>query len=161
MHQGLTAERLREVLTYDPVSGAFQRRNSRRIRPLAGTINTPGYSVIKIDKKLYAAHRLAWLYVHGVWPSGLIDHINGIRTDNRIANLRDGSDGLNQQNMRKAQVNSKSGLLGAHADKRTGRWQANIMANRRAHRLGTFATAEEAHAAYLEAKRRLHKGCTI
>lgn len=97
----LTAEKLREILHYDPASGHFWARVSRsplKAGDLVGHIRSDGYRAIKIHSKAYKAHRLAWLYIHGKWPSSIIDHINGIRADNRIENLRDVSYKENSMN---------------------------------------------------------------
>ena len=88
----LTAERLRERLHYDAGTGVFTRRvgsGHARAGDMAGTIHSTGYVRISIDGGKYTAHHLAWLYVHGVWPSDQIEHINRKRSDNRIANLRE------------------------------------------------------------------------
>ena len=113
-----------------------------------------------IDEREYSAHRLAWLYVHGAWPTGQIDHINGDRGDNRISNLRDVTPALNTQNQRRAaRSNKSSGLLGVTANR--GRWLAQISIGGKSRNLGRYATPEEAHAVYVAAKRVLHAGCTL
>jgi hypothetical protein len=87
----LTAERLREILGYDPETGLFTRlvRTGRiRAGEVAGTAHSRGYRSIVIDGRVYLSHRLAWLYVHGEWPPEQIDHINRNRADNRLVNLR-------------------------------------------------------------------------
>lgn len=122
---------------------------------IVGTINGEGYLVCRIDDKVYLLHRLAFLYMTGSVPSE-IDHINGVRTDNRFANLRAISRGENNQNRRHAQGNSKSGLIGAHWMKEKGRWYSQIKKGGKNHFLGYFDTKEAAHAAYIEAKKRIH-----
>lgn len=157
----LTAQRLRELLNYNPDTGAFTRAVARSNVPagsLAGCLNSVGYLVIRIDSRLYLSHRLAWLYMHGGWPEHHIDHINGNTRDNRIANLRDVKNSVNSQNQRSAKQ-SASNLLGAH--KWHDKWTAGIMLNGKKTHLGVFSTPEEAHAAYIEAKRLMHPGCTI
>lgn len=95
----------------------------------------------------------------GHWPTYQIDHINGDRSDNRLANLRDVSATVNAQNQRKAYANNRAGLLGAH---RAGkRYVARIRMPQARIFLGGFASAEEAHAAYVAAKRLLHEGNTL
>lgn len=162
--QILCAERLREVLSYNPETGVFHWKVRAayhvRIGTVAGSLNSQGYLHTRVDGKRFLNHRLAWLFVHGTWPSGDIDHINGCRSDNRIANLRDVQRSINAQNLRTAQSNNKStGLLGAYKQGR--RWCSIIMIDGKQRYLGTFDTPEEAHTAYLETKRKFHPGCTI
>ena len=158
----LTAERLRELLHYDPETGVFVWVvRSNQNTPTGATAGTTGqpYIVISIAGRLYGAHRLAWLYVHGVWPARHIDHRDGNGNNNRIANLRDVPRTVNMQNRRKAQANNQSGLQGAM--KNGNSWMSRIAVNGVPKYLGTFPTPELAHQAYLEAKRKLHEGCTI
>jgi hypothetical protein len=161
----LTAERLRELLEYDPETGVFTRKTDIILRnglcvaragDIAGYVSQ-GYRLCSVDSRVYKTHRLAWLYVYGEWPHQNIDHINGDRTDNRIANLRDVSQLVNTQNQRKGY--GVSGLIGAH--KCAKGWQSAIRSEGRLINLGTYHTPEEAHAVYVEAKRRLHLGNTL
>lgn len=122
-------------------------------------MNSKGYHRADIDHKTYSIPRIIWLYVHGRWPDGDIDHINCVRGDNRLANLREVPSLWNQQNKRRARSDSKTGLLGVQ---RVGRkFRANIQSNRKTVNLGYFATKEEAHQAYVVAKRQMHEGCTL
>lgn len=158
----LNAQRLREVLAYDPETGLFTWRVSRgsvAAGKVAGSPTSDGYIGIKVDRTLHLAHRLAWLWVHGEWPSKQIDHRNGIRDDNRIANLREASPAVNSQNRRTAQKGSRTNLLGASSHRRG--FQAQIVFKGKKRYLGIYDTAEEAHAAYIAAKRNLHEGCTL
>jgi hypothetical protein len=159
----LNVERLRQVLNYDPGTGIFtwkiQPHARFRVGDVAGATRQDGYIHITVDKVHHLAHRLAWLHVSGEWPTQTIDHINGIKNDNRIANLREFSTGQNQQNRRKPHKTNKVGLLGVTWQ--AGRFCANIQINKKKIWLGRFDTADEAHAAYIDAKRRLHEGCTI
>lgn len=154
----LTAERVRELFTYDPATGLFTRRVSRRATAkagdIAGYVKPSGYRSIWIGAN-YMAHRLAWLYVYGKWPAGQIDHINRVRDDNRIANLRIVTHGQNMEN-RKVQRNNTSGYTGVYPDRGGRRWQARISSNGRWLYLGYFKTPELAHAAYCAAVARLH-----
>lgn len=166
----LTAERVRELLIYDPETGIFTRKVRTAQRHQVGDRadfvymggTSPGYHRVSIDSERYQAHRVAWLYVHGKWPAQFIDHINGIRSDNRMANLREATAQLNQENLRSPRrKNSASGLLGAQWDEQSGKFRAAIVCGRKRIHLGSFEAAEDAHAAYVIAKRSLHSGCTI
>jgi hypothetical protein len=158
----LTAERLREVLHYEPSNGIFTWKTSwprKKSGATVGSIMTSGRREIRIDGTSYYAYRLAWLYVHGSWPVGHIDHINGIVDDNRIDNLRDVTRSVNSQNQRRATKNSKSGFLGV-TPHRSG-WQATIEIAGKKQHIGVFATPELAYEKYIERKRAIHPGCTI
>ena len=93
-----------------------------KIGRVAGFITSEGYRTIKLNRVAYPAHRLAWFIYYGVWPLGYIDHINGIRSDNRIENLRDATLFENARN-RGPQRNSKSGIKGVYWHVASGRWQ--------------------------------------
>jgi hypothetical protein len=159
----LTAERLRELLHYDPETGIFTRKISITLSKqfkagdVAGGIDKSlGYIVISVENARYRAHRLAWFYVYGVWPVHGVDHINGIRNDNRLSNLREANKSQNGQNVHKCRSSSSSGVLGVTQIKKTGRWQATITIDGKVKYLGRFLTSEDARTAYLSAKARLH-----
>ncbi|MBO1034239.1 HNH endonuclease [Delftia sp. SD018] len=160
--EALTDIQLRSLLKYDPDTGQFERL-VRMGRYQAGTQvgakMRSGYIAIRINFKLYYAHRLAWLYVHGAWPPDQVDHINGARDDNRIANLRLADRFRNTQNLRSAKAGNKSGLLGVSPHQ--NRWRAFLHVHGKTHHLGLYNTPEEAHAAYVEAKRSMHEGNTL
>lgn len=156
--QDLTAERLRQLLHYDPETGVFTRPvrvSNCRIGKQAGCLRPDGYRYIGIDGDRYMAHRLAWLYATGQWPAVQIDHINGDRADNRFVNLREATNAENQRNSKRRSDNT-SGFKGVHWRRHTGKWLAQIGHNGRLVYLGLFPTAKMAHAAYCEAARRLH-----
>ena len=166
MSDSVTADRLRELLAYDAKTGQFFRLTDggRGVKAgeVAGCIQkSSGYRYISLDGKRMLAHRLAWLHFFGEWPKRQIDHINGVRDDNSIGNLRDVSISVNQQNRRKASANNLAGFLGVRVHKRTGRYTAAIRVDGPARHIGYFSTAEEAHSAYIQAKREYHEGCTI
>ena len=154
----LNSTRLREFVSYDPDTGVFtwaQSKGRAKRGTSAGWRKSNGYVGIHIDGKNYLAHRLAWLYVHGVWPPDMLDHINGVRDDNRITNLRCVSAGDNLNNQRAPHANSKSGYLGVSPWR--NKWRAVIQVNRKQVHLGVFDTPETAHHAYVEAKRAHHQ----
>lgn len=126
-------------------------------------INPRGYVVVQQGDDEVYEHRLVWQAAHGAIPNAQhIDHINGVKHDNRLENLRLASSAENQQNRRAAQKNNKSsGLLGAYFHKASGKWASRIRAYGVDHNLGYHATAQAAHAVYLEAKRRLHPFGTL
>ena len=147
----LTAERLREVLNYDPETGLFRwlkkLADRTRLNAVAGSKTEHGHCVIRIDGRVYSCHRLAWLYVHGRWPSDQIDHINWVRDDTRIANLRECSNAENNQNRRG---------IGVSFNKRRSKWKAEICVNYHRIFLGEFRDKESAIKAYYAAKIKLH-----
>lgn len=158
----LTAARLRELLEYDSDTGIFRWKVSRRCvkaGDVAGNVGSDGYRLIGVDGRKHLASRLAWLYVKGCWPNCEIDHKNTIPGDDRFDNLRDVTHAMNTQNERQARRNNQTGLLGASQDR--GRFAAHITVDGKSRYLGSFATAEAAHAAYVVAKRKFHEGCTI
>jgi hypothetical protein len=146
----LTQAELKEQLNYNPESGLFTWKvaNSKRVKigETAGTITDKGYIRITLNKKGYKAHRLAWLFIKGEMPSGDIDHINGIKADNCICNLRLCSRVENMQNIGKTQKNT-SGYKGAFLTK-DNRWISQAKLNGTVHYLGSFDTPEEASFAY-------------
>jgi HNH endonuclease/AP2 domain len=151
-------------LKYDPETGVFVWVVSgHRVTKgsVAGRYTSLGYRQIQYEGKKYLSHRLAWFLFHGEWPKGIIDHINGIKDDNRIANLRDVDQSVNKQNTITAYANNKSGFLGVSFRKKIGRWRAQIVIDKKVKHIGLFDSAEKAHNAYLEAKRKNHTGCTI
>lgn len=155
----LTAARLREMLSYDPVTGLFAwrcRRNSTTLRgAIAGYVGRKGRRIIGIDGRTYLAHRLVWLYVYGRWPDPEIDHENTDQSDNRLTNLREASSGQNKANVG-LRADNTSGFKGISLDRRTGRWRAEVQHKGRRIFLGTHATPEQAHAAYLRGALTYH-----
>jgi hypothetical protein len=158
----LSVGRVRELFSYGPSTGVFTRnvktQANAKVGSAAGTISAE-YVMISIDNQLYSAHRLAWLHTFGVWPTYHIDHIDGDKRNNRLANLRDVARTVNMQNRKSAQSSNQSGLAGAM--KNGNSWMARIRTNGDTKYLGTFPTAFQAHKAYLAAKRELHEGNTI
>jgi len=143
----IALERLREVLNYNPDTGIFTwkvKLYSRTIvGSVAGTLHPFGYVYIKVEKKKYRAHRLAWFYMYGEMPPEQIDHINRVRNDNRIVNLRLASPHQNMQNAGSFKHNT-SGTKGVGWYKRVGLWRATIQHNRKHIHIGYYKRVEDA-----------------
>ena len=171
-------EVVRQLLTYEPETGSLfwkkrtpewfaddgfhpaerqcRQWNSRHAGEKAFTpINSRGYHTGAIFGKMLLAHRVAWVIAHGRWPEHFLDHINGIRSDNRLSNLREATHAENSRNSG-MQANNTSGFRGVRLDARYGRWQARITVNQRQKHLGYFDSAEDAAEAYASGARRYH-----
>jgi len=120
-----------------------------------GCINPDGYLQTKMAGKSVLVHRIIWKMKTGKWPENYIDHVNGNKIDNRIANLRDVTPAGNVQNCRLSKTNT-SGFMGVSFDKKTQSWRAAIKFQRKSKSLGQFKTPLEAHEAYLSAKKKIH-----
>lgn len=159
----MTQARLKEVLTYCPDGGEFvwlvATSNRVKAGAIAGSVDSHGRRKITVDGLRNEAHRLAFLYMVGDWPPEEVDHINGDPLDNRWVNLRAVDRVTNQENLRRPRADNKTGYLGVVPSGK--RFSAQIQARGKTKCLGTYATPQEAHAAYLAAKRELHAGCTI
>lgn len=172
----LTADQIKAVLDYDPASGFFRWKprtpdmfsdgnvgakgncasfNKKYAGQIANSAHIKGYTTVRVFRRSYLCHRLAWLFMTGEWPTHEIDHINGDRGDNRFENLREATALENHQNLKFRSTNT-SGLVGAFLDKRDGRRAARICVARKYISLGRFDTAHEAHEAYLAAKAQYH-----
>ena len=161
----ITVERLKHLFEYDATTGKFSRRRTvRGVKPEwvgipIGTVTKAGYVVITIDARQYFAHRLAWFYVNGEWPDLLIDHIDGNKQNNAIANLRLATNEINNQNRKVPQKRNKAGLLGVFPFRK--KWGAKLVTNGNFVWLGVHDSPESAHAAYVKAKRIYHEGNTL
>jgi hypothetical protein len=149
-----------EMLGYNAVTGQFiwKKPTSNRVKigDVAGQINHQGHRLISVNGTRYAAHRLAWFYVKGVWPSEEIDHINLVKDDNRLSNLREATRNGNCRNVGKKKHN-RSGFKGVHRHSLSpNRFVAQITVDGRPKYLGLFGTPEEAHAAYVKASDFYH-----
>lgn len=162
-NQLISSERLKELVFYDEGTGEFSRVASvkAKLGRIEGTRTGRGYLSVTLDRRMYLLHRLAWLYVHGDHPKGIIDHINGDKSNNRIANLRLVTASENAQNLHGPHRDNKSGYLGVTKCLVTGRWRAFIFAGGKQRALGRYDTPEEAHAAYMKAKAGLHPVASI
>ena len=156
----ITVEELKRNLSYDPDTGVFMRLpvtgvigfRSDLVGKTAGSPHNSGYISLQVCGRKYLAHRLAWMYMTGEFPKNFIDHKNGIRTDNRFSNLRDVTRAVNSENR------GISNLIGASYHKATGMWRARIGVNGSRVFIGYYDNAVDAHAAYVDAKYKLHKG---
>ncbi len=169
-----TAELLRQLLDYDADTGILtwrpRRHENLTSAPLSCTeqscaawnkrfagkpafvgIDGAGYHQGAIFGHYLKAHRVIWVLVHGRWPDGEIDHINGDARDNRLINLRDVPHSVNLRNCRRSKRNT-SGITGVVLNKKTGRWVASICINRKIYALGTYDTIGEAAEARLKAQ---------
>lgn len=158
----LTAEQLRAAVFYDPATGIFTRKiNSSRMKAgdPCGSMHKKGHLEFFVLSKLHKAHRLAWLYMTGEWPRGMIDHINGDKTCNSWSNLRDVDNRTNSENRSRANKNNILGVLGIHRHK-TGKFEPRIRVDGQAIYLGLYETVEEAKAIHLAAKIKFHEGAT-
>ena len=163
----MTYEFVSNRLDYDPETGFFtwkKCRDSGRIGKRPSSLDVSGYLQINICGTVCKGHRLAWMMVHKEMPKGHIDHINGIRNDNRIVNLRCVTGTMNTQNKRLGSCRNKCGYLGVYEDVRLPekvRFRAKIQFGKKQLHLGGYPTPELAHEAYVLAKRKYHEGCTI
>lgn len=155
----LTQKELKEVFSYNSDNGLFTRilktSSSCEVGDIAKCHDGDGYLVLRINARLYRCHRLAWLYVHGSFPKESIDHINGIRDDNRLPNLRDVSAKDNQKNMK---LNSKNttGISGVWWHSQNKNWCADIGSRDSKVRLGSHASFFEACCARKSAEVKLN-----
>ena len=147
--RGLTLERLGELLKYNAETGALTWKHARsgiKKSGAAGCKRPDGYVQICIDRTIHKAHNLAWLFHHGAWPAKSVDHINGVRDDNRIANLRLATPQQQRFNAERA-PNNTSGYSGVSWRKTRGKWWARIKIDKITKHLGYFTSKEEAIAA--------------
>lgn len=162
----LTAARARELLHYDPETGDVTRKvalcNTVKVGDKVGGLVGTGYLMAWCDGRLYLVHRLIFLLQTGEWPVHTVDHINAVRTDNRWSNLRDVPQGMNNQNRKNRNKKTHSHLpLGVTLVANSRKFASGIMVNRKRIFLGHFDTADEAHSAYVKAKRLHHPGGTL
>lgn len=154
----LTQTELKTLLDYNKNTGDFTWKIYRggivKVGGIAGKVELNGYHRIKVNGKLYQAHRLAWFYVYNEWPSKDLDHINRVRSDNRIANLRLATRSENAQNT-KIRINNSSSIIGVSWNKRKNKWRAYITKDYKQIHLGFFDTKEDASLARQKAVERI------
>jgi len=144
----ISIDRAKELFTIGH-NGLEFRYSNRKV----GCLSKDGYMVVTVDGRQYPQHRIVWFLVTGSWPINQIDHINGNRADNSVANLRQATGSQNQENRK---CSNKSGFFGVTFNKKASTWQAQIKKNGKQFYLGVFNTAELAHFAYVSAKRKTH-----
>jgi hypothetical protein len=175
--EDITAALVRQLLDYNPQTGELiwkirtpdmffssgnwsaelkcKRFNETTAGQRAGCFSKEGYLQVKFGGRQYRAHRLIWLIVFGEFPAEEIDHLNGKRDDNSLANLRLANRSGNMQNKGKG-ANNTSGVIGVYWHKPRNKWRAIIRYNGRRIDLGRFDRIEDAANAYLEAKKKYH-----
>jgi len=150
----ITINRIKELLLYDHETGIFRwkvMRGGSLPGSIAGSLTWNGYHHIMIDGKNYRAHRLAWLYIYGEWPTIDIDHVDGDRTNNKIENLRLALRSQNNINSGPPK-NNTSGIRGVYWNKKAGKFTASIGVNGKSIYLGLFSSIEEALDARISAE---------
>jgi len=153
-----TQERLKELYEYNPETGEFVSKLGQKQWAAGRSVGSKKskYVMVYVDGKKYRAHRLAWLYMTGNWPTDQIDHMNGNKHDNRFTNLRNATAAQNSQNIWSVRADNASGFKGVAWRERNKKWHATIRLGGRAKHLGYFETASAAHAAYVSAKQQHH-----
>ena len=142
---------IRKRLSYDPKTGVLRWRANGRI---AGCLDHRGYRFVRVNWRLFLAHRIAWMLHYGAWPQGDLDHKNRDKSDNRITNLRLAT---RVQNIANAPARNRAGLpKGCYRLKGHQRFYSQIKIGGEIRRLGTFDTAAEAAAAFEDAHRDEH-----
>lgn len=152
---------MKDLIAYNPDTGVLTwkvDRGSVKAGEVVSSKHKKGYLQVRVDGRLYLAHRVAVFLHTGKWPEKLVDHRNGVKDDNRWSNLREASQTVNMQNLRKA-PGSKKLPLGVRS--RGDKFTSQIRVDGETVHLGTFDTEHEASSAYLTAKRNYHEGCTI
>jgi hypothetical protein len=153
----LTFERVNELFSYDPDTGALTRKKNHwkaKKGDMVGS-NNDGYLVVSIDDVVHRCHRVAWLLHTGSLPKNEIDHINGIRSDNRFENLRDATRSENAKNT-KIHKTSTTGIKGVTWDKPSKKWRSMICCDNKLHYLGLFERVEDAMKCYEKAAIEMH-----
>lgn len=156
----ISQEELRKQVHYDPETGEIRRIvkviNSTNIgEVVVGNVSHYGYLRINILGKRYLQHRIAWLYMYGEYPDGDMDHINQVKTDNRICNLRKVTRSQNMQNTGKPK-NNTSGTRGIWWRKDTKKWAVELCRDKKKFSVGCFDDINEAKVALSDAIKTIH-----
>ena len=139
----ITADQARSVLNYDPDTGLLTNHAGKEV----GHKIRLGYRQVGLFGRYYKAHRLAWLFAYGKWPDGHIDHINGVRDDNRISNLRIVTQKQNNENRIGLECRNTSGFRGVTWDAEKRKWRAQVGHLGKTINAGYHQTVQEAAAA--------------
>lgn len=158
MAEKIDIAELHRLLNYDPITGhvtwKVRKRNGVKIGDVCGHVASNGYLRMMIHKKSYAVHQIAFAMYYGRWSKDEVDHINGVKLDNRIANLREATGSENQYN--KVSGCNTSGFKGVGFNKRLGKYRAIIKKDKKSVYLGSFDDPQEAAHAYNKAAIALH-----
>jgi hypothetical protein len=160
----ITQKRLKEVLEYNPETGVFTWTHEQSVKKkgqVAGCLQEHGYIRIRVKNEKHRAHRLAFLYMTGEFPTEHVDHINHDKSDNRWSNLRQASNSENMQNVLSARSDNTSGYLGVSFNKEKNKFVSVITVDGTKHHLGYFDSANDAGSAYMSAKQKLHPFSTL
>lgn len=158
----LSPAELVDLFRYEEDSGLLiwiKPKGRVKVGSACKSLKANGYLQVEVSGRNYLVHRIIWALKTGSWPDKHIDHVDGNRSNNRWTNLRDVSQGVNMQNLKRAKSQNKLGLLGVIFHR--NRYRAVLQANGKVVHRSYHSTAEEAHIAYLKAKRRLHEGNTL
>lgn len=146
----MTHEECLKLFSYDKESGKLYWKIKPNDRTHVGTecghIMNCGYKHISYKGKKYLAHRLIWFIQNAVWPEKQLDHINGLKLDNRLENLREVTNRMNANNLKQ---HRQGHLVGSSFDKRRNKWQSYIKLDKVRKHLGYFQTQLEAHSTYI------------
>jgi hypothetical protein len=155
----ISQELVKALFEYNPDTGIFIRKlttgSKAKAGSVAGILNDVGYLELSINSYRYRAHRIAWLYCFGEFPSGQLDHIDGNKSNNALDNLREATNKENAYNKSISVLNT-TGYKGVSLDKRSGRYRAYITVNGKQKGLGYYSTAEQASEAYIIEAKKLH-----
>jgi hypothetical protein len=154
----ITQDELKNLLYYCQETGVFICKKARgrlKVGDISGNKMHDGYMRMIINNKHYSCHRIAWLYVYGNFPKNQIDHINGIKDDNRICNLREATASQNAINKGLTKKNT-SKLKGITYIKKSNKWQAQARLNNKSNYLGLFESKEKAYKAYCNFSKKYH-----
>ena len=157
----LTQEEVRRLLDYDPETGELRWKEWKKGRKMDVAVGATsyGYLVIRINGRLYRNHRVIWLWYYGYFPENEIDHINRVKSDNRLSNLREVSHTCNSRNCGMDPRN-KTGVRGVSWIEKKGKWQVSIKAANKFRDLGRYEALTEAVAHRLAAEQCLNwEGC--